>query len=100
MAAVFIALAHLSGGAQWTLSTLGLQIESPDEIRGRVIAGDMALVNTMIGITSILAGLTSEAIGVRYAIMVFSIAAAIASVIYLIATAGIRERLRNESLQQ
>ena len=100
MAAVFIALAHLSGGAQWTLSTLGLQIESPDEIRGRVIAGDMAMVNTMIGLTSILAGLTSEAIGVRHAIMVFAIAAAIASVIYLIATAGIRERLRNESLQQ
>ena len=100
MAAVFIALAHLSGGAQWTLSTLGLQIESPDEIRGRVIAGDMAMVNTMIGVTSILAGLTSEAIGVRYAIMVFAIAAAIASVIYLIATASIRERLRNESLQQ
>lgn len=93
MAAVFIALAHLSGGAQWTLSTLGLQMESPDHVRGRVMAGDMALVNTMIGITSILAGITSELIGVRPAIIVFATAAAFASVIYIFATAGIRKRL-------
>ena len=100
MAAVFIALAHLSGGAQWTLSTLGLQMESPDHVRGRVMAGDMAMVNTMIGFTSILAGLTSQFIGVRAAIIIFAAAAAIASVVYLIATAGIIRRLRNETLHQ
>ncbi|CAB5044712.1 MAG: MFS transporter [Actinobacteria bacterium] len=100
MAAVFIALAHLSGGAQWTLSTLGLQMESPDHVRGRVMAGDMAMVNTMIGFTSILAGLTSQFIGVRPAIIIFAAAAAVASVVYLIATAGIIRRLRNETLQQ
>jgi MFS family permease len=94
MAAVFIALAHLSGGAQWTLSTLGLQMESPDHVRGRVMAGDMAMVNTMIGFTSILAGLTSQFVGVRPAIIIFSAAAAVASVVYLIATAGIIRRLR------
>ena len=93
MAAVFIALAHLSGGAQWTLSTLGLQMEAPDHVRGRVMAGDMALVNTMIGLTSILAGITSELIGVRPAIIVFATAAACASVVYIFATAGIRKRL-------
>jgi MFS family permease len=100
MAAVFIALAHLSGGAQWTLSTLGLQMESPDHVRGRVMAGDMAMVNTMIGFTSILAGLTSQFVGVRPAIIIFSAAAAVASVVYLIATAGIIRRLRNETPQQ
>ena len=100
MAAVFIALAHLSGGAQWTLSTLGLQMEAPDHVRGRVMAGDMAMVNTMIGFTSILAGLTSQFIGVRPAIIIFAAAAAVASVVYLIATAGIIRRQRNESLQQ
>lgn len=100
MAAVFIALAHLSGGAQWTLSTLGLQMESPDHVRGRVMAGDMAMVNTMIGFTSILAGLTSQFIGVRPAIIIFAAAAAVASVVYLFATAGIIRRLRNETPQQ
>jgi MFS family permease len=100
MAAVFIALAHLSGGAQWTLSTLGLQMEAPDHVRGRVMAGDMAMVNTMIGFTSILAGLTSQFIGVRPAIIIFAAAAAVASVVYLFATAGIIRRLRNETLHQ
>jgi len=100
MAAVFIALAHLSGGAQWTLSTLGLQMEAPDHVRGRVMAGDMAMVNTMIGFTSILAGLTSQFIGVRPAIIIFAVAAAAASVVYLFATAGIIRRLRSETPQQ
>jgi predicted MFS family arabinose efflux permease len=95
-AAVFVALAHLSGGAQWTLSTLGLQIQSPDHVRGRVLAGDMALVNLMIGVTSILAGITSEIFGVRTAIIVFATAAACASTTYLIATAKIRESLRTQ----
>jgi MFS family permease len=100
MAAVFIALAHLSGGAQWTLSTLGLQMKAPDHVRGRVMAGDMAMVNTMIGFTSILAGLTSQFIGVRPAIIIFAAAAAVASIVYLIATARIIRRLRNETPQQ
>ncbi len=100
MAAVFIALAHLSGGAQWTLSTLGLQIQAPDHVRGRVMAGDMALVNTMIGLTSILAGLTSQFIGVRPAILVFATAAACASVVYIFATAGVRKRLHTAQQQR
>ena len=100
VAAVFIALAHLSGGAQWTLSTLGLQMRAPDHVRGRVMAGDMALVNTMIGLTSILAGLTSEFIGVRPAILVFATAAAIASTVYIFSTASIRKRLHTAQQQQ
>lgn len=97
IAAIFVALAHLSGGAQWTLSTLGLQIQSPDHVRGRVLAGDMALVNMMIGVTSILAGITSELLGVRPAIIVFATAAACASTVYLLATAKIRQSLRTPS---
>ena len=100
VAAIFIALAHLSGGAQWTLSTLGLQMESPDHIRGRVIAGDMALVNTMIACTSLLAGGVSQAIGVRPTIIIFSLAAATASTTYLFATTAIRQKLRNEPRPQ
>jgi hypothetical protein len=37
---------------------------------------------------------------VRPAIIIFAAAAAVASVVYLIATAGIIRRLRNETLQQ
>ena len=100
MAAIFIGLAHLSGGAQWTLSTLGLQMQSPDHIRGRVLAGDMALVNTMIACTSLMAGGVSQLLGVRSTIVIFAGAAAVASALYIAATSSIRRSLHNETPQQ
>lgn len=95
VACICVAVAHLGGGAQWTLSTMGLQMESPDALRGRIIAGDFALVTLMLGLTSALAGAVSEAIGVRPTVVVFSIMAATASSTYLVATSGLRRRLRN-----
>lgn len=94
MACICVAFAHLGGGAQWTLSTMGLQMESPDALRGRIIAGDFALVTLMLGLTSTLAGLVSEAIGVRPTVTVFSVLAATASIVYLAATRRLRQRLR------
>lgn len=97
LAVCCVALAHFGGGAQWTLSTLGLQMESPDHVRGRIIAGDFALVTLMLSCTSIAAGLTSEAVGVRTTIVVFSCLAAAAASTYLMATRGLRRRLRNDA---
>lgn len=97
VACVFIGLAHLGGGAQWTLSTYGLQVESPDHLRGRVMAGDFALITLTLSITSMLAGITSDALGVRQAIAIFAVAAAIASSCYVVLTRGVRETLRNRS---
>lgn len=91
LTAVFITIAHLGGGAQWTLSTYGLQLRSPDYVRGRVLAGDFALVTLTLSVTSALAGIASELLGVRQAISVFAIAAALASVVYIKAI----QRLRN-----
>jgi MFS family permease len=93
LAALFIVLAHLGGGAQWTLSTFGLQMRSPDELRGRIIAGDFALVTLTMSVTSALAGLLSDAIGVRETITVFTGAAAVASFVYINATRRLRIRL-------
>lgn len=93
LAAVFITLAHLGGGAQWTLSTFGLQMRSPDEMRGRIIAGDFALVTLMMSVTSASAGVLSDAIGVRAAITSFAVAAAVASLIYVNATRHLHMQL-------
>ena len=38
--------AHCGGGAQWTLSTLGLQRSTPDAIRGRLFSFDYGLVTS------------------------------------------------------
>ena len=94
LTAIFVMLAHLGGGAQWTLSSYGLQLRSPDHIRGRILAGDFALVTLMLSLTSALAGLVSEFFGVRQAISGFAFAAAIASVIYIRATQRLRTQLQ------
>jgi MFS family permease len=94
LTAIFVMLAHLGGGAQWTLSSYGLQLRSPDHIRGRILAGDFALVTLMLSLTSALAGLVSELFGVRQAISGFACAAAIASVIYIRATQRLRTQLQ------
>jgi len=96
LAAVFITMAHLGGGAQWTLSTFGLQMRSPDEMRGRIIAGDFALVTLMMSVTSASAGVLSDAIGVRAAITSFAVAAAVASVIYVNATRHLHTQLSHQ----
>lgn len=95
LAVFFIVLAHLGGGAQWTLSTFGLQMRSPDDVRGRIIAGDFALVTLTLSVTSALAGLLSDAIGVRETITLFTGAAAVASFVYIRATRSLRIRLLN-----
>jgi MFS family permease len=96
LTAIFVMLAHLGGGAQWTLSSYGLQLRSPDHIRGRILAGDFALVTLMLSLTSALAGLVSEFFGVRQAISGFAFAAAIASVIYIRATQRLRTQLQQQ----
>lgn len=94
VAAIFIGLAHLGGGAQWTLSTYGLQMRCPDEMRGRVLAGDFALITLSLGLSSLAAGVVSEYIGARGAITVFALLAVCASVVYLLATRTVRAKLK------
>ena len=60
IAAGLVFVAHLGGGAQWMLSTYGLQRAAPDEIRGRVFSFDYGLVTLTIAVSTILAGILSE----------------------------------------
>lgn len=63
LALLTVALAHLGGGAQWSLSTYGLQRETPDRLRGRVMAIDYGLVTLVIGLSAVGAGLLADALG-------------------------------------
>jgi MFS family permease len=90
VAAVCVAGAHLGGGAQWTLSTYGLQLRTPDELRGRVMAGDFAIVTLVLGVTSLGAGVLSESFGVQWALTVFCALALVAGAAYLSVTRRLR----------
>jgi MFS family permease len=61
--AASIFFAHLGGGAQWQTSTYGLQRETPDWIRGRVFSADWGFVTLTMGISAMVAGITSDHFG-------------------------------------
>jgi hypothetical protein len=73
LAAGCVFVAHLGGGAQWMLSSYGLQRAAPDEIRGRVFSFDYGLVTLTIAASTFLAGLLADSL--PPAIAVWSIVA-------------------------
>ena len=60
-----VALAHTGGGAQWMLSSYGLQKIVPDHIRGRIFAFDGMLVTLTFGTSSVLTGWLAETFGAQ-----------------------------------
>ena len=64
--------AHLGGGAQWTLSTYGLQVYVPDRIRGRVFSFDFALVTLTIALSNLAAGWAAQRFGPKPAMYGFA----------------------------
>ena len=63
-AAILVLIAHLGGGCQWTFSTYGLQVVTPDALRGRIFAADFALVTMTMSLSLALAGWMSTVVGV------------------------------------
>ena len=96
VACMCIMVAHFGGGAQWTLSTLGLQMSSPDHLRGRVLAADMALATLMMGLSSIASGVLGEFFPVRIAIAIMGGTAVVAASVFMLTTHSLRQSLRSE----
>ena len=92
-AAVFVVSAHLGGGAQWTLSTYGLQRIVPDSIRGRVFSFDFGLATLSFSVSILLGGLVAGAWGPLAAIGVL----AGVSGAWAIAWTTLTSRIRRES---
>lgn len=72
LAAPLVFGAHLGGGAQWALSTLGLQRATPDRIRGRVFSLDYGLVTLTIAASTLLAGVLADALPPPMAVWVMA----------------------------
>ena len=62
---VLLAVAHAGGGANWILSTYGLQTVVPDELRGRVFSADYTLATLIIAGSQVGFGLLSEFVPAR-----------------------------------
>jgi MFS family permease len=84
LAALFVFVAHLGGGAQWMLSSYGLQRAAPDDIRGRVFSFDYGLVTLTIAISTLLTGLLAEQLPPALATWAVVALAAIAALGWLV----------------
>jgi MFS family permease len=96
VAAVLVFVAHLGGGAQYTMSTFGLQLRAPDEVRGRILAADFAFLTLILSVTTTGAGALATQIGPRPTIAAFSVISLAAGTTYLLVTRRLRRRLRAE----
>src|SRR5207247_7842154 len=56
LAAFCVLLAHFGGSILWVFSTVLLQLEVPDQFRGRVFAAELALVTLTSSLSSYLTG--------------------------------------------
>ena len=65
LALVLVTLAHAGGGANWILSTYGLNTIVPDRVRGRVMSADYTLATLGISLSQVVAGVLSERVALR-----------------------------------
>ena len=89
-AAIFVVSAHLGGGAQWTLSTYGLQRIVPDAIRGRVFSFDFGLATLSFSVSIFLGGWVADQWGPLAAIAVLAGISGLWAIVWTLLTARIR----------
>jgi MFS family permease len=78
IAVLCVVCAHAGGGSQWMLSTFGLQVTTPDGIRGRIMSVDFGLATLAMGVSSLVAGGLTELIGLRPTSYLLSVIAVLA----------------------
>ena len=90
LAAVFVFIGHIGGGAQWTGSTLGLQRSADDSVRGRIMAADFALATLSMSLSFAVAGITSTAFGPKPTILGLAVVEMTWGTFYLWRTRALR----------
>ena len=62
---VLLVMAHAGGGANWIMSTYGMQRVVPDALRGRVFSADYTLATLVIAGSQVVFGLLSDVVPAR-----------------------------------
>jgi len=94
LAGLFIFLGHFGGGAQWTLSSYGLQVIVPDHIRGRIFAFDEGLITLTVAISATVAGRIADFISVKIVMLGLAGVTLAYTVLWTFATRKVRRSLR------
>ncbi len=89
-AAVAVGVAHLGGGAQWTLSSYGLQRLVPDRIRGRIFAFDFTLITLSLTVSALVTAWAADRFGARPTVAVLGGVAVLWAAIWTWLTTDVR----------
>jgi len=85
-----VMLAHTGGGAQWMLSSYGLQKIVPDHIRGRIFAFDGMLVTLTFGASSLVTGWLAEAFDAQVTAVIMGGVAVVWAAVWMWLTTDVR----------
>ena len=86
LAIALVLCAHLGGGMQWSGTFYGLQRSVPDEMKGRIMSADFALVTLSMSISLTAAGIASGVFGPGPVLAVLGCVQIAWAVFYLIYT--------------
>ena len=93
---VLLAVAHAGGGANWILSTYGLQAVVPDTLRGRVFSADYTLATLVIAGSQVAFGLLSDHVAARALLAAAGGIVLVYSGLWWLATRGLRRPAPSE----
>jgi MFS family permease len=65
LALVLVFVAHLAGGGNWVMSSYALQVEVPDNLRGRVLSLDMTIATLAVSISLLGVSALESTVGTR-----------------------------------
>jgi MFS family permease len=85
-----VLIAHVGGGAQWTLSSYGLQRVVPDRIRGRIFAVDGMLVTLTFGLSAILTGWLADVFTAETTALAMGGVALVWAIVWTLLTGDVR----------
>lgn len=97
LAVIGVTIAHMGGGAQWALTTYGLQVLTPDELRGRIFAADAALVTLAMSLSLLFAGAISGLIGASATIAIIAMGSLLWGIMFLFLTRSLRAETEAEA---
>jgi MFS family permease len=95
---VLATVAHTSGGANWVMSNYALQIEVPDELRGRVFATDMMIATVAISVSLLIAGVLVDLVNPRLPLAICGGLTVVYGITWRVATWRLMRNARSETL--
>ena len=88
-------LGHSGGGSQWAFSTYGLQVLTPDNLRGRIAGIDYSLYFFMNTISTLMIGYLATIYGVLFVFKLFPVLGFIFGFVWYLSTRNIWRRLES-----